>query len=252
MKIYFLGTGTSIGVPEMGCDCDVCMSTDAKDKRLRSSVMVEHEGKRILIDCGPDFRQQMLRVGVKKIDGVLITHEHYDHVGGIDDIRPFSKYGDVPIYAEKMVIKHLLERIPYCFGSNKYPGSPKLKLVEIEPDVEFKIGDVMVRPLRVMHGDLPILGFRMGRMAYLTDMKSISEVYVKELNDLDILIVNALHIREHPCHQNLVQAIEFATKIGATETYFVHMSHYIGLHADIEKRLPPHIHLAYDGLEIEI
>lgn len=250
MKLTFLGTGTSIGVPEMLCGCPVCMSRDAKDKRLRSSLLIETEESNLLIDCGPDFREQVLRYDVRRIDGVLVTHEHYDHVGGIDDLRPFCADSDVPVYAERMVIEHLMERIPYCFGNNKYPGTPSLKLMEISPDTSFSAGNIDVMPIRVMHGKLPIMGFRIGRMAYITDMKSIPEDEMRHLNDLDVLIVNALHTKEHPTHQNVMQAVGFAERIGAERTFFIHMSHRVGLHAVVDEKLPQSMHFAYDGLQL--
>ena len=253
MKITFLGTGTSIGVPEMLCKCPTCLSDDPRDKRLRSSLLVQTDNTNLLIDCGPDFRQQMLRCGLERIDGVLVTHEHYDHVGGIDDLRPFCASNDIPIYAEKLVIQHLMERIPYCFGSNKYPGTPTLKLMEIAPGNLFKVGDLEVVPIRVYHGTLPIVGFRInGSLVYITDMKSIPDEEFSRLSDVNILIVNALHTKEHRTHQNVMQAVHFAGKVNAEQTWFIHMSHRVGVHSIVDAKLPHSMHFAYDGLQIEL
>ncbi len=252
MKITFLGTGTSIGVPEMGCTCAVCKSNNPKDKRLRTSLMIETEQTCILIDCSPDFREQVLRWGFRNIDGILITHEHYDHVGGIDDLRPFCVRGDLPIYAEQNVIEHLMQRLPYCFGPNKYPGTPRIFMNPISPENTLSINELQIIPIRVMHGNLPIIGFRIGNMAYITDMKSIEDKEFEKLQNLDVLIVNALHTKEHSTHQNVMQAVNFAQRVGAGNTYFVHMSHRVGLHDFVNTRLPASIELAYDCLVLSI
>ena len=253
MKITFLGTGTSCGVPFIGCDCEVCTSTDTHDKRLRCSALLEIEDKHILIDCGPDFRQQMLTVPFHKLDGVLITHEHYDHVGGLDDLRPYMKFGEVNVYAEDFCATHLEERIPYCFTpkEKRYPGVPAINLIRIEPHKPFSIEGIEVMPLRVMHGQLPILGFRIGNLAYITDMKSIDNGEYEYLKGVETLVVNALRHKEHRTHQTVEDAIAFSRRIGATSTYFIHMSHDVGLHATEESKLPEGFHYAYDGLEVE-
>ncbi len=227
----------------------MCTSTDPKDKRLRCSSLVEVKGKRILIDCSPDFREQMLRIDFKPIDAVLITHEHYDHVGGLDDLRPYSIFGDVDVYAEKFCADHLVERIPYCFipKERRYPGVPALNLLEMEPHVPVAVGDVNVIPIRVMHGKLPIVGFRIDNFAYITDMKTIPDEEWEYLQGIDYMIVNALRHKEHPSHQSIEDAIGFAQKLGVKEAWLVHMSHHIQKHQQEEKTLPAGIHLAYDG-----
>lgn len=252
MKITILGSGTSTGVPEIGCTCKVCTSTDVRDNRLRASALFETETERILVDCGPDFRMQMLKREFKKIDGVLITHEHYDHVGGIDDLRPFCRFGEVPLYAEEYTAERLARRMPYCFDEHKYPGVPQVSLKVIQPERPFYIHQSKIVPIRVMHGPLPILGYRINEVAYITDMKTMPEAEFALLENVKCLIVNALRPESHWTHQNLEEALAFAERVGAGETYFIHMSHHMGLHADVEKNLPPHVHLAYDGLEIEV
>lgn len=251
MKIRFLGTGTSIGVPELGCTCEVCTSTDIHDKRMRCSALVTIGDVHILIDCGPDFRTQMMQIPYVNIDAVFVTHEHYDHLGGVDDLRPFCREHGIDIYAEQMVVNHLYERIPYCFGKNKYPGSPQLELKVIKPGDIIDIKGVKVEAFRVMHGNLPILAFRIGRFAYITDMLTMPEDSKEYIKDVDLLVVNALRTTPHPTHQSISEAIGLVRSIGSPYTYLTHFSHGAGLHSKSSELLPPNMQFAYDGLEVE-
>ncbi|MCD7936881.1 MAG: MBL fold metallo-hydrolase [Tannerellaceae bacterium] len=251
MKLTFLGTGTSTGVPEIGCDCEVCTSLDPRDNRLRASLLVETEGLSILIDCGPDFRYQMLRAHVTHLDVILLTHEHYDHVGGLDDIRRFSYAAGMDVYAEENVVEAVRTRIPYVFRENKYPGVPELTLhpIGLAP---FYIRGVEIIPIRLMHARLPIVGFRIGNMAYLTDLKTIPEEEYPKLAGLDVLVINALKYGKHISHQGVDEALEQIRRISPTEAWLTHMSHRIGLHAGLDRQLPPHVHFAYDGLVLDL
>ena len=251
MKIIFLGTGTSTGVPEIGCQCEVCTSQDKRDWRLRTSAVIETEGKWILIDCGPDFRWQVITNKIYRLDAVLITHEHYDHVGGLDDLRPFCRYGEVHVYAEENVAYAIKTRIPYVFAEHKYPGVPNIEMHSISLQ-SFKAAGIDIIPIRLMHGRLPIVGYRIGRMAYLTDLKVIPESEFSKLEGLDLLVINALRLdSKHPTHAGLDEALAYIERIQPKEAYLIHESHKIGLHAQAEKLLPPHVHLAYDNLQIE-
>lgn len=250
IQITFLGTGTSTGIPQIGCTCPVCTSTDPKDNRLRTSAMISVNGKNILIDCGPDFRQQMLRSHLRRIDAVLITHIHYDHTGGIDDLRPFGENRMLPIYMESSVAEGIRNRLPYCFADHRYPGVPNIMLQEIgmEP---FTIEEITVTPIRVMHYKLPILGYRIGGLAYITDALTIPETEYEKLKGVEVLVINALRKQPHLSHQTLNEALQVIGRVNPREAYLVHMSHHMGLTAEVEKELPPHVHFAYDGLTIE-
>lgn len=251
MRITFLGTGTSSGVPVIGCECNVCQSADARDRRLRSSVLVEVNDKQILIDVTPDFREQMLNVPFSRIDGILVSHEHYDHVGGMDDLRPYGQFGAIDIYAEENVKSALMSRIPYCFAPRRYSGIPNLTLNEINIS-PFQIDGAEIVPIRVMHYRLPILGFRIGSFAYLTDVKTVPEEELTKLKDLDVLVISALRKKEHISHQNLDQARELIHTIAPKMTYLTHLSHGMGLHEEVEKELEENIAIGYDGLVVEI
>ena len=250
MKVTLLGTGTSQGVPVLGCNCEVCKSNDSHDHRFRTSALIETASTRILIDCGPDFRMQMLAQPFRKIDAVLLTHIHYDHVGGIDDLRPFCRFGDINIYSNTDVVNGLKHNMPYCFPEkgDLYPGVPKLILHEIKAHVGFSIGDIEVMPITVMHDKLPILGYRIGKLAYITDMKNIEEKELEYLSGISVLVINALRWkREHHSHQLVDDAISFARKLGVKRVFLIHMTHEIGLHAKANLLLPSGIQLGFDG-----
>lgn len=250
-EIEFLGTGTSTGIPVIGCDCKVCTSTDSKDKRLRASVVVRIAGKNILIDCGPDFREQMLRAKSTKLDMVLITHSHYDHVGGIDDLRPYCYPDNFPVYARQDVIDDLYARVPYCFSANPYPGVPQFHLHTIDDAHTINLGDLKIKVLPIWHYKLLISGFKIGEhLAYITDAKTIADDVINTLKGIDVLVINSLRIEPHLSHMSLNETLETIAKINPKATYLIHMSHDMGKHEDVTKMLPGNIHLAYDGLVV--
>jgi phosphoribosyl 1,2-cyclic phosphate phosphodiesterase len=253
LKVTFLGTGTSQGVPVIGCGCKVCRSLDFRDNRFRSSVYLEIEDTSLVIDTGPDFRMQMLRSGIKKLDAILFTHEHKDHTAGLDDIRPFNflQKKDMPIFGKKQVLAQIQQEYSYIFSDKKYPGIPQVACIEIDEN-PFHVDNIGIIPIPVLHYKLPVLGFRIGDFSYITDANFIPDSSYKLLEGSEILVLNALQKDPHISHFTLDQAIEQALKIGAKKTYFTHISHRLGIHHEIERELPDGIFLAYDGLELTL
>lgn len=253
MRITLLGTGTSSGVPLIGCTCEVCRSVDFRDKRLRSSVHIAIDGRSFVIDTGPDFRQQVLRLNLQQLDAVLFTHEHKDHTAGLDEVRAynFRSGKDMPLYGRPTVLAQLQREFSYIFSDNKYPGTPHVRLHEIDAK-PLDVCGVRVTPIEVMHHKLPVFGYRIGDFTYLTDLNYIADDELLKVQGTRVLVLDALQRDAHISHFTLDQAVALAQRIGAEKTYFTHISHKLGLHRDVEKELPPGIRLGYDGLQIEI
>ena len=254
MRVTFLGTGTSQGIPIIGSKHPVCLSNNPKDKRLRVSVLISWDDYNYVIDCGPDFRQQLLNHPVERLDGILFTHEHSDHTAGLDDIRPyFFRQGDMPIYAHKRVIKSLSKRFDYIFtDENRYPGAPSVAIKIVENDKDFKLGNILVKPVSAEHNRLQVFGYRLGDFTYMTDVKTIENREMEKIKGTKVLVINALRQEPHHSHFNLKDALEFIEKISPQIAYLTHVSHQLGFHDEVEKELPKGVHLAYDGLAIEI
>jgi phosphoribosyl 1,2-cyclic phosphate phosphodiesterase len=254
MKITFLGTGTSQGVPVIACECQICQSKDLKDNRLRSSVLVQTDTTSVAIDSGADFRQQMLRAKVNRLDAVVFTHEHKDHVAGMDDVRAFNykHKKDMKVFATESVQYALKREFHYIFAANTHAGIPKVLLHTIDAESNFEIGDIPFQSIEVLHYKLPVLGYRIKDFVYITDASSIDDEQKKKIKGCKVLVLNALRKEKHIAHFNLEEAISLANDLEAEEVYFTHISHFMGLHEEVSKELPTHMHLAYDGLEIEI
>jgi len=254
LKVTFLGTGTSTGIPFIGSNHPVCLSEDSKDKRLRSSIKIEINNNTFIIDCGPDFRQQMIKSGCKKIDAILITHEHADHTAGLDDIRPYCfRDGSIPLYAHKRVLKNLSIRFNYIFNEiDKYPGAPTVSSRTVVENESFRINRIKITPISFFHANLQVFGYRFYDFAYLTDLKTISNKELEKLKDLDVLVLNAIRIKEHFSHLNLKEALNLIEIIQPKKTYLTHISHLLGFHNEISKNLPKNVFLSYDGLTIDI
>lgn len=254
LRVTFLGTGTSQGIPVIGSTHPVCLSDNPKDKRLRVSVLLSWKDYNYVIDCGPDFRQQMLRHNMNHLNGILYTHEHSDHTAGLDDIRPFFfKQGDIPIYAHKRVVKSLKKRFGYILNEkDKYPGAPSVHIKKVKNNQPFLIGDKEVTPINVLHNKLQVFGYRIGDFTYLTDVKTIKEKEIEKIKGSKVVVVNALRLEPHLSHFNLKEALAFIEKVKPEKAYFTHISHLLGFHDEVEKSLPKNVHLAYDNLTITL
>jgi phosphoribosyl 1,2-cyclic phosphate phosphodiesterase len=253
MKVTFLGTGTSTGIPYIGCDCEVCTSTDSKDKRLRTSIHIEVAGKSLVIDTGPDFRQQMLRNNIRQLDAILFTHQHKDHTSGLDDIRAYNSLlqKDIPIYARFEVIEQLKREFQYIFLEAKYPGIPSVVVNYID-NQPFECECIPITPIEVMHYKLPVFGFRIADFTYITDANYIAPEELQKIKGSKVVVLNALHHQKHISHYSLAEALEVLAEIGAEKAYLLHFSHHMGKHEITSRTLPPHVYFAYDGLQIEI
>lgn len=254
MRVTFLGTGTSQGVPVIACHCRVCQSTDPKDNRLRSSILLEYNGYTVVVDTGPDFRYQMLRQKVDRLDAVLMTHSHKDHIAGLDDVRAYNyqQQQSIPIYSNKATHDALRKEFYYAFSDYKYPGVPQLELEEIQAGEAFELYGESILPIEVMHFKMPVLGFRIGDFAYITDAKTIAEDSYAQLAGVKVLVLNALQKEPHISHLTLEEALEVAQRIGPDQTYLTHISHRFGQHADIQQELPAGVFVAYDGLQLSV
>lgn len=254
LKLTFLGTGTSQGVPMIGCDCKVCRSKNKHDKRLRSSVMIESQSSRVVIDAGPDFRYQMLRAGVKHLDAILLTHEHKDHIAGLDDVRAFNYFDGcgIPIYCMARVAAVVMKDFDYAFAEHKYPGVPEMDLRIISTDEGFEVGDLKVMPINGLHHRMPVVGYRIGKIGYITDFNYIEDVEIEKLKGVGVFVINALRHEKHLSHFTVEEAVEVSRAVGAERTYFTHMSHQIGLYSEIKNSLPEGIEFAYDNLCVEL
>lgn len=255
MQVYFLGTGTSQGIPVIGSSHSVCKSEDFKDKRLRISVWVTFDEVSLVIDCGPDFRQQMLTSGCEKLDAILFTHEHADHTAGLDDIRPFffKQKKDIPIYAHQRVLENFKKRFDYIFETeNKYPGAPGVQTFEVKNDADFEIGKAKITPINANHANLQVFGYRIQDFVYLTDVKTIDDSEIEKLKGVKVLVVNALREEPHHSHFSLQEALDFIYLVQPERAYLTHISHLLGFHEEVQKRLPANVFLAYDNLKITV
>lgn len=252
-KLIFLGTGTSTGIPEIGCSCNTCCSPDTRDKRFRASALVQYGGEDILIDCGPDVRSQLLAADCHNIDRILLTHEHYDHTGGIDDMRPlFRDKPEVPVYAESNVIRAIQLRLPYAFVEKPYPGVPHIVTHEIEAGKDIILKDNhCAEPFRVLHGRLPIVGYKFGNLAYITDCKTLPPETIEKIKGIKVLVINALRLYEHMAHLSLSEALELIDLIRPERAYLTHFAHTFGTHTTIEGYCPEGVYPAFDGLEVD-
>ena len=246
--ITFLGTGTSQGIPIIGSKHPVCHSQNPKDKRLRVSISIAWDDYNFVIDCGPDFRQQLLRNPIKKLDGILFTHEHSDHTAGLDDIRPFFfRQGNINFFATQKVFSALEKRFSYIMNDeNKYPGAPSVERIILDKNIPFKLHNQWITPIEVMHHKLEVMGYRFSNFAYLTDVKTIADEELEKLKNLDVLVLSALRVEPHPSHLNLEEALALVELLQPQKAYFTHISHLLGFHDEVEANLPDHIHLAYD------
>lgn len=253
MQITFLGTGSSLGVPVLGSNHPVCLSKNPKDKRLRSSILVEWDEYKFIVDCGPDFRQQLLRHHIHKINGIFFTHEHTDHVIGFDEIRALGfRQGSIPIYADDRVIAALKNRFSYLFDSeHRYALAPSVNITRVLED-PLHIGEMTIIPIHALHGKLPVLAYRFGGFTYITDAKTIADTEIEKILGTEILVVNAVRKDPHPSHFNLDEALEFIESIKPKKAYLTHISHFLGFHDEIEKQLPKNVHLAYDNLKVTL